>query len=58
MAVYDYIRVSEVLAGKYEHKQFKSIADQITALEKEGWEYVEFVATINGFFAIMRKPQK
>ena len=58
MTVYDYARVSEVLPAKYEHKQFKNIADQITLLEKEGWEYVEFVATINGFFAIMRRPQK
>jgi hypothetical protein len=58
MTVYDYARVSEVLAGKYEGRQFRNIADQITELEKQGWEYVEFVATINGFFAIMRKPQK
>ena len=58
MAVYDYIRVTDIFAGKYEHKTFKSIADQITELEKQGFEYVEFVATINGMFAIMRRPKK
>ena len=59
MAVYDYVRVTDILAGKGEARVFKSIADQITGLEEMGFEFVQFVALANSsMFAIMRRPKK